>query len=381
MRQFISIFFCLFISHAQADPVLIGMHYGQSYLRATVKISRGGYTVYTDEKKLFDVGSEQSFDITASGGEVNIFYNGCNYDNNEKVYVRSSSPSEFKVQPAGQKMTGRIYQENLIAFEYQGRLQLVNEIELERYVSGVIEAESGKGHELEYYKVQSVISRTYALNNLTRHVAEGFQLCDATHCQVFHGKPVSEPLAAISASATRDIVIVDADINLITAAFHSNCGGRTTNAEDVWSKPLSYCVSTPDTFCLHMPHSNWEKTITKDRWFNYLDSKRNEFSDTTIDPMFEGHLNRGLYYSADSTLKIPLRMMREDLKLRSTSFRMTPFGDEIVFVGSGFGHGVGLCQEGAMRMAQLDYCYEDIIHFYYKDVHLIPRYMMWFFKD
>jgi stage II sporulation protein D len=130
-----------------------------------------------------------------------------------------------------------------------------------------------------------------------------------------------------------------------------------------------------------MPHSKWEKSITRERWHLYLDSKRNEFSDTAHNSLFAGHMSRGLYYSADSTLKIPLRMMREDLKLRSTSFKLTSFGDEIVFVGNGFGHGVGLCQEGAMRMAQLDYCYEDIIHYYYKDVHLIPRYMMWFFKE
>jgi stage II sporulation protein D len=50
-------------------------------------------------------------------------------------------------------------------------------------------------------------------------------------------------------------------------------------------------------------------------------------------------------------------------------------------MGRGFGHGVGLCQEGAMHMAQLGYTYEDIIHFYYADVHLIPRHMLWFFKE
>jgi stage II sporulation protein D len=73
--------------------------------------------------------------------------------------------------------------------------------------------------------------------------------------------------------------------------------------------------------------------------------------------------------------------MRTDLKLRSTKFEVRHKDNEVIFMGRGFGHGVGLCQEGAMHMAQLGYTYEDIIHFYYADVHLIPRHMLWFFKE
>ena len=73
--------------------------------------------------------------------------------------------------------------------------------------------------------------------------------------------------------------------------------------------------------------------------------------------------------------------MRTDLKLRSTQFEIDYINDEVVFTGKGFGHGVGLCQEGAMRMSKLGYSYKDIIHFYYTDVHLIQRRMLWFFKD
>jgi stage II sporulation protein D len=57
------------------------------------------------------------------------------------------------------------------------------------------------------------------------------------------------------------------------------------------------------------------------------------------------------------------------------------YGENVTFIGQGFGHGVGLCQEGAMRMATLGYSYSDIIHFYYKDVHLIPLRFIAFFKE
>ena len=86
-------------------------------------------------------------------------------------------------------------------------------------------------------------------------------------------------------------------------------------------------------------------------------------------------------YCHDTSLHIPRRAMRTDLKLRSTQFQIEATSTEVVFKGRGFGHGVGLCQEGAMRMSQLGYTYKDIIHFYYTDVHLIQRRMLWFFKD
>jgi stage II sporulation protein D len=212
-------------------------------------------------------------------------------------------------------------------------------------------------------------------------MAEGYQLCDATHCQVYHGKPYAEPMAAAAARATRDIIIVDANINLITAAFHSNCGGKTVNADEVWSKPLNYCVSRTDSFCLNMPHSRWEKSVTTERWNDYLRSKRSEYTVVAADSERFVPTSARQYYMADSTLRIPSRVMREDFQLKSTLFRTEVRGENVHFMGKGFGHGVGLCQEGAMRMAQLGYCYEDIIHYYYTDVHLIPRYMLWFFRE
>lgn len=363
-----------------ADPILIGLHCQSNYLRAGIHVHSGNYEVYAEDKLLFTIQTGQHTDITAVSGKVNVFFAGKNYPGNKKLHFKATGPSEFKAQPAGQKPGHRVYEGELLAFSINGHLQLVNKVDIEDYVSGVIEAESGTGRELEYYKVQAVISRTYALNNRQRHVAEGYEICDATHCQVYHGKPRHEPLAAKAAAATENIVIVDHQINLITAAFHSNCGGHTVNAEEAWSKPVPYLIGRPDTFCVKMPNHYWEKRIPKDKWNSYLKQKR-----SGGDLAMAGH--GGIIgecnplFCHDSTLYIPLRTMRTDLKLRSTHFDVSHMGDDVIFKGRGFGHGVGLCQEGAIRMAQLGHPYEDIIHFYYCDVHLVPRHMMWFFQD
>jgi stage II sporulation protein D len=129
-----------------------------------------------------------------------------------------------------------------------------------------------------------------------------------------------------------------------------------------------------------MPNSQWQKRITRDKWNSYIKQKRGSNDLASLsDGGILGDCNP--MYQHDETLQIPRRAMRTDLKLRSTQFEIDYINDEVVFTGKGFGHGVGLCQEGAMRMSKLGYSYKDIIHFYYTDVHLIQRRMLWFFKD
>jgi stage II sporulation protein D len=113
----------------------------------------------------------------------------------------------------------------------------------------------------------------------------------------------------------------------------------------------------------------------------YLKSKRGTPSNDLVASNIGYYPSEKQTFFVDSTLHIPLRTMREDLKLRSTFFAVQSDGENVIFTGQGFGHGVGLCQEGGMRMAQLGKTYQEIIHFYYKDVHLVPRSMMWFFKE
>jgi stage II sporulation protein D len=376
----VGVIIVLFQALAWADPILIGLHCQQNYLRCGISPTTGSYQVIGDDKLLFTIASGQSADITAISGKVNIFFSGKNHTGFKKITWKSESQAEFKATPAGSKANNRVYKGDIVAFSINGHLQLVNRIDIEEYVAGVIEAESGTGSELEYYKVQAVISRTYALNNRIRHIDSGFEICDGTHCQVYHGKPRKEPLAEKAAKSTEDIVIVDHEINLITAAFHSNCGGKTVNAEVAWSKPVPYLIGRCDTFCLSMPHSHWEKTISAEKWHSYLKQKRGSNETASLsDGGILGECNP--MYCHDATLQIPRRAMRTELKLRSTQFEIEEKSGEVIFKGKGFGHGVGLCQEGAMRMATLGHSYKDIIHYYYTDVHLIQRRMLWFFKD
>ena len=80
-------------------------------------------------------------------------------------------------------------------------------------------------------------------------------------------------------------------------------------------------------------------------------------------------------------LRYALTLEPKDLKLRSTYFSVRSEDDKVILRGRGFGHGVGLCQEGAMRMAKADLSYTDILHHYYTDVHLVDLSMLEFFRE
>jgi stage II sporulation protein D len=120
-----------------------------------------------------------------------------------------------------------------------------------------------------------------------------------------------------------------------------------------------------------MPNANWEYKILQTNWLDYLSTR---FNYNITDPAKKSFAisfkqNARQVYFADS---IPLTIIRQDLGLKSTWFSIIDQqGGYLIFKGKGYGHGVGLSQQGAIRMAQLGYSYMDIIKFYYKDVNVV----------
>jgi len=125
-----------------------------------------------------------------------------------------------------------------------------------------------------------------------------------------------------------------------------------------------------DTFSLGTPEAVWEKTMPAAEWLNYLSTKYNypvKDSARRAAALNFKQEHRLVYFS-DS---IRLTAIRADLGLRSAFFSIKPEGNNVVFSGKGYGHGVGMSQQGAIRMARLGYSFKDIIKFYYKDVDIV----------
>jgi len=263
----------------------------------------------------------------------------------------------------------RLYDDDLmVSLREDKTLWLINEVELEHYVAGVVQAEAGIAKNGEFYKVQAVAVRTYTLQNLEKHAEEGYQLCDQTCCQVYKGRCANTEIM-ISTSKTAGQVLTDTAGNLITAVFHSNSGGQTANSEDVWGKSLPYLRSVNDPYSVSQTSYSWTKTLSKSEWLDYL--KKN-FNYPVSDAREVAKVTHFTQSSRQVFLtgNIGLRKIREDLGLRSTFFDISEQGDKVVFSGRGFGHGVGLSQEGAINMARQGFSYTDILKYYYLGIRI-----------
>ncbi len=360
----------------------IGLFWNNEPSEVTVQTSLGNYSIYGNGKLILDLKESTIVRILNQDGLIHVrtitqdlgtFYN--------VEIKRTVWGSSLKIQPKGDKELHE-YNDNFIFKPFQGKLRIVNEVYIEHYVAGVIEGEAGIKEPKEYYKVQAVICRTYALNNRRRHEAEGFQLCDKVHCQVYHRRSMNNPDIVKGTQETIGIVIVDSDINLVTAAFHSNCGGYTCNSEDVWSGYLNYLRAREDEHCLQENHSYWRTALTKDKWLNYLSVTHGYpvYEPAARDIALEYCPDERQHYLNPSGFRVPFKRIRYDLGLQSAFFSVDTVQDSVILEGHGYGHGVGLCQEGAMNMAKSGQPYDDILHYYYREVHLVNLSVIDFFR-
>lgn len=275
-----------------------------------------------------------------------------------------AADSKLRIDPAG-PVHPQHHPGGLHLVREGDALRCILEVALDEYLVGVLSAEAGKGHHPEFYEAQAIVSRTYTLTALQRHAGQGFQLCDAVHCQAYHGVATASEAHREAVVATTGLVLLDRQGDPITAAFHSNCGGQTQGAENVWQRPLPYLVGVQDTFCLAMPHCQWEKSVPMGQWEAWL---RAQPGPAPVDGQFlpTGRVND----LPDARAQIRAAEVRKAFALRSSYFVTLAQGDSVRFIGKGFGHGVGMCQEGAMNRARHGQSAQDILHTYYTGVRI-----------
>jgi len=391
MRVF-AVFFTLFLFiaplfsgtvQAEVRTLNIGIFWKEEPQSVLFVAEQGDYELYVNGSKLRDIGQGNILKLKAQNGTVQVRNLAELIGTYTKVELKKKRwGCSFKIKPTLPSRPQRTYYDNLTVRAFGNKLRTINNVFIEHYVAGVVESEAGTKEPLEYYKVQAVICRTYALNNLRRHEGEGFQLCDKVHCQVYHSRSTGNPDIVEGVKQSIGIVVVDSDINLITAAFSSNCGGETCNSEDVWTNAVTYLRAREDTSCRRHNHSYWHQQINRDKWLSYLKKKFNYPIEDSV------YREKALFFCNDDrqfvlTPEFPhveLKTIRRDWRFSSAFFDIETVGDTVYFQGRGYGHGVGLCQEGAMNMAYNGVLYKDILHYYYKDVHLINISVIDFFR-
>jgi len=220
---------------AQFQEVQVAVLHGKGVTSATLMGTRGAMAVLADGRQVGELAPNDGLRVALEEGRIVGRSLSATWTARERITLRAPSGGGVRLRAVVPKLAERVYSGSIEIRRSGTELRFVNEVKLEEYVAGVVESEAGARQEPEYYKLQAVGCRTYALANARKHAPEGFELCDQVHCQVYKGRATHGPITE-AAQATRGMVVVDAGIRLIHATFHSNCGGETLNAEDLWSK-------------------------------------------------------------------------------------------------------------------------------------------------
>lgn len=371
MKQLVAILLSLLAFGAtRAEQVRVRLFTANTVGLLNVSFDLGAYNLYADGNQLLEdfIGEGRSVLIRPEGGKLRVSVNEDDYGLHSSVRLEATDTACILcLNPEGIKQ--RTYEGNLeVRPQKSGTLLVVNEVEFETYIAGVVQSEI-YGDKSDIFRIQAIISRTWALRNLTKHRADGYNFCDHVHCQAYLNRCI-RPDIMLGAIESSGETLVDTAGHLIETPFHSNSGGQTANSEDVWRNALPYLRSVQDTFSFRMRQSDWTKTISQERWLAYF-KKTHKLN--TDDPAVRDTL---LHFSQPSRrariLGIPLTRIRVDWQLKSTFFSVTAdsASRSVVLHGHGYGHGVGLSQEGAIRMVGLGFSYDSILAHYYSGAQI-----------
>ena len=350
-----------------AGDIRIGLFYGSQVQSMVFSVVEGEYQLTGDGKIIGIYRKGSIFHIEREGTAILVNDIDRTYGSFMKISFQGTSGKDiFQIKPVFQPLKGKESEDDLDLSVHHNAIRIINVLDLEKYIPGTVETEGGSTALPEYYKAQSVITRTYAVRNFHRHAPEGFNLCDAVHCQAYNGKSRMNKEIYQAALLTHDQILADKNGALLITAYHSNCGGETGNASMIWNRELPYLVPIHDPFCNKASNYTWTKTISVTAWKAYLIQKGVN-GDKEI-PAFKEVVRRKYFFPENNS--ILMTDFRQDFNLKSAFFLMEQKGESLVINGHGYGHGLGLCQQGAMEMAKMGFCYVDILMFYFRGAEL-----------
>ncbi len=363
----------MFAGASSAQQMRIGVLRNYAVKRLTFSYNSGSYSIFGDTSDFGSILPNEFVEVSNENGKVKLKKGTIELGDFQKIYLIQNSPNTSLVLTAKVPVVKQRKYEDDFEISSNGKeLTLVNLVDIDNYLAGVVESEGGGGRHIEYYKVQALMSRTYAMKYRGKHKKDGFDLCDDVHCQAYHSMMRLTPIIDSAVIQTHDLVMLDSKNQLIDSYFHANCGGQTCEPQDVWNEKIDYLNTFIDTFCIYTKQATWEKRIDKVAWHNFLVDKYDyPINDSLyLSMMFTfNQVQRKAFY-IHPIFGIPLRDIREEFDLKSTFFSCHLEGEEVVVQGRGFGHGVGLCQEGAMKMAKSGYNFMQIALFYFPNISI-----------
>jgi len=285
--------------------------------------------------------------------------------------VRFTSVRDVSVTVKGKERRYRGYVD--VHVNPNGKLLVINQLDVEDYIKGVLYHEVSNRWPMEVLKVQAVAARSYAFTQMQANVKKDFDVTNDIYSQVYGGLTSERYRTSLAVDETKGQVLTF-EGKVLPTYFHATCGGHTQDAVELWPKqswaPLKgvRCI-----YCRESPHYFWkrnirlkdiqDKLIAKGYKIGLIEdisvTKRNN-SERIISLVITDRTKKQLTISGKDFREI----LGPNL-IRSNNYYIVMKGYFCDFLGKGWGHGVGMCQWGAQGMSLQGFTYDKILLFYY----------------
>jgi len=338
--------------------------------------------LYDRESKVALIKSGNTINCNENYGKTRLTINGENFDG-EKFFLISAGGDDIV------KINGKRYRSKIQISSSGNSIDIINVVSIEDYVKGVLAKEMpvGKNEEnLEALKALAICVRTYAAQKM-KNGNIYFDLYSDTRDQVYGGVDAESPLSNKAAEETKNLILKYNGSQSIIF-YHSTCGGQTESSKNVFTKEsIPYLTSIKDGFepnCKISPRYEWTETysgeliIERLESYSLLDNLNYRLEDIAILSKFssgrvneleinvasEGEGKKSIIINGNEIRSI-IRTADGKNILWSTLFDLSLKSNSVVLTGKGFGHGVGLCQWGAIALSRKGWNFKDILNHYF----------------
>lgn len=351
--------------------------------------SQGAFIVsdLENKKNVFCLHPSQTYSFRLNSQGVGLFFN------NQKV---TDFAGTIEVLPVWDMLSfsGKGYRGKFKIIQKEKFLRLVNELGIEKYLYGVVPEEL-YSTQIEAMKAQAVLARTYAIIKIAKAAKKNnsdYDILPTIFHQVYSGTEVEEPLSNKAVDETKGLVLFYNGKIVTEVLYHSTCGGHTANNEEVYDgKPVPYlrgvwCCEEPkdldlinetsietfldtpsdDFFCKNSPYFRW--SFKNDDIIFTLGNISGKY-----EILERGPCARAIKLKMDNKEfkfdnirgVFKIKHNGQEAYLFSTLFIIKKKEDNFILSGGGWGHGVGLCQWGAIGMAKRGFDYKEILMHYF----------------
>jgi len=228
--------FLLFFGMPNANAIRIGLSEGieKTYVGST---QNAVFSDIYNGNTLFIARSFFPYSVKAYGNSIAIKVKGRYYDCSTNA-IHVSNPDKKGFLATKRKW----YRGDIIIYNIDGKLTIVNSLPLEEYLLGVVPSEMPSGWNVEAQKAQAIAARSYALANINKRNSKGYDLKDTPQDQAYGGATSETPQTTYAVLSTKGEVLTY-DNKIIPAYYHASSGGITKTAGEVWNHDLPYIRS------------------------------------------------------------------------------------------------------------------------------------------